>query len=427
MTGTGSGAQESSNSAAPVVVATQAPARITLKLSQIRLDGDTQPRAAMSQAAVDDYSDAMWEGVKFPPVVVFYDGTDYWLADGFHRRDAAFAAGFTEIECDVHQGTLQNAQWYSFAANKTNGLRRTNNDKERAVKAALTHPNATGLRDRKIAEHVGVSHEYVRQMRLPLSTVDSQKRMGRDGRTINTANIGKSKPKPAPIQKPAPPLVDPSPVVPAAPTTPMEPAPDPSTVLDPAMVMADPGRYTVSQRSIVSALLVPRIKAELDVRRHNIVDARLKPKEHDPLLADLPDEALKGAVEDVAGKLVSISQSSVNLGKQLLHVDQASAHDVASGNVAITDAVRAVQDRIPNRRQEIQDNASKQKMVIALSQIGGLCEELSALDTSGMQRCCTPEEIKTWADQAQQQAKQLEVFAARLRPIMARPVTSEAK
>jgi len=36
----------------------------------------------------------------------------------------------------VIRGTQQDAQWFSFAANQTNGLRRSNEDKQRAVKAA---------------------------------------------------------------------------------------------------------------------------------------------------------------------------------------------------------------------------------------------------------------------------------------------------
>jgi hypothetical protein len=62
-------------------------------------------------------------GLKFPPVTVFYDGADYWLADGFHRVTAALQADLKEIAADVHQGTREDAQWYSFSANKANGLR----------------------------------------------------------------------------------------------------------------------------------------------------------------------------------------------------------------------------------------------------------------------------------------------------------------
>jgi hypothetical protein len=32
-------------------------------------------------------------GAKFPPVVVFFDGTNHWLGDGFHRTCAAEVAG----------------------------------------------------------------------------------------------------------------------------------------------------------------------------------------------------------------------------------------------------------------------------------------------------------------------------------------------
>lgn len=126
-----------------------------LPLSQIRLDGGTQPRAAIDMAVVDDYADAMHNGVKFPPVTVFYDGAEYWLADGFHRRKALYTSDSEDIECEVRQGTREDAQWFSFSANKTHGLRRTNEDKQQAVKAALMHPKGVALSDHQIGKHVG--------------------------------------------------------------------------------------------------------------------------------------------------------------------------------------------------------------------------------------------------------------------------------
>ena len=173
-----------------------------LKITDIRTDGGTQPRVAMDPDTVAYYADAMREGVRFPPVVVFYDGTSYWLADGFHRRDAAFAAGFQEIDCEVHRGTQQDAQWYSYSANKGNGLRRSNDDKARAVKAALMHPNAAGKGNREIARHVGVDESTVRGWREKLSAEIPQmevRTVTRGGSTYeqNTANIGRHKPEPA--------------------------------------------------------------------------------------------------------------------------------------------------------------------------------------------------------------------------------------
>lgn len=169
-----------------------------LPISSIRTDGGTQPRMVMDHEAIEGYMDDMLAGVKFPPVIVFYDGTNYWLADGFHRRAAAFGAELKDIECEVRQGTLDDAQWFSFSANKSNGLRRTNEDKERAVKAALAHSKSLGLSDEKVAIHCGVSRHYVLEWRhklkpltCNLTTSQERPRLGADGRTINTANIGR--------------------------------------------------------------------------------------------------------------------------------------------------------------------------------------------------------------------------------------------
>ncbi len=149
--------------------------------------------------------DAMVEGVKFPPVTVFYDGTDYWLADGFHRVTAAQQADLKEIAADVHQGTREDAQWYSFSANKANGRRRSNEDKQRAVKAALQHAKAAGMSDRLIEKHAGVADVTVGEWRRKLTPLQEscsqntseRKRLGADGRTINVVNIGKRKPDPS--------------------------------------------------------------------------------------------------------------------------------------------------------------------------------------------------------------------------------------
>lgn len=172
--------------------------RVSLPIRDIRTDGGTQPRAVLDFHAVEDYTDDMAAGAKFPPVAVFYDGQSYWLADGFHRVRAAYAADFESIECDVQQGTLEDAQWFSFSANSSNGLRRTNDDKQRAVKAALAHQRAAGLSDNQIARHCGVSVPTVAAWREKLGLSIKTLKIGirtvtRNGKTYeqNTSKIGR--------------------------------------------------------------------------------------------------------------------------------------------------------------------------------------------------------------------------------------------
>ena len=170
----------------------------TSPLADIRIDGETQPRSEINTEVVAEYAEAMAGGDKFPPVIVFYDGVDYWLVDGFHRVHVTREAGRDKIQCEVHDGTIEEARWFSYRVNRTHGIRRTNDDKRKAVKAALLHPNGAKMSDRKIAEHVGVGHVMVSRIRHELETTvsleQSAERTGQDGRTINTANIGKTGP-----------------------------------------------------------------------------------------------------------------------------------------------------------------------------------------------------------------------------------------
>ena len=81
----------------------------TLSTDLIRLDGDTQTRAEINEETVADYAE-IWaaNATSYPfdaPCVVMFDGSEYWMADGFHRAIAAARVDRDRIDCDVHNGT----------------------------------------------------------------------------------------------------------------------------------------------------------------------------------------------------------------------------------------------------------------------------------------------------------------------------------
>jgi uncharacterized ParB-like nuclease family protein len=139
-----------------------------LQINSICTDGGTQLRAADSKTTVADYADAIRGGAAFPPIVVFFDGDKYWLADGFHRLDAHREAGQQEIEADVRTGSKRDAILFAAGANAEHGLRRTTEDKRRAVLALLRDPEWRRWSDRSIAVNVKVDHKTVAKYRREL-------------------------------------------------------------------------------------------------------------------------------------------------------------------------------------------------------------------------------------------------------------------
>ena len=108
-----------------------------LKLTEIVTDAGTQVRAGLNEATVADYAEALADGAKFPPVIVFHDGNRHIAADGFHRIHAALRNRAREIECDVRKGSKADALKFALGCNAHHGLRRTNADKRHAVELAL--------------------------------------------------------------------------------------------------------------------------------------------------------------------------------------------------------------------------------------------------------------------------------------------------
>jgi hypothetical protein len=193
------------------------PAEIMLALDRIRIDGGTQQRSLFDPAVLEDYAEAMHRqnDADFPAVDVFFDGADYWLADGFYRVAARRQLHLDDIAVHVREGTQRDAVLFSLGANAHHGLPRTPDDKRRAVLVMLRDPEWASWSDAVIADRVRVSLPFVRKLRRQVeaetnaatsagtdasdapgvenapATPQPTRRRGRDGRIQETARIGK--------------------------------------------------------------------------------------------------------------------------------------------------------------------------------------------------------------------------------------------
>lgn len=161
-----------------------------LKLDEVRIDGGTQARAEIDTDVVAEYAALLKSGKSMPPVDTFFDGSHYWLAEGFHRWHGHKQAGLLLISSEVRQGTVRDAILFAVGANQGHGLRRSHKDKRKAVKILLDDPEWVNFSDRKIAELVGVHHDFVGTVRAQVAVDDTtlaaqtkdQPRIGKDGK-----------------------------------------------------------------------------------------------------------------------------------------------------------------------------------------------------------------------------------------------------
>jgi len=139
-----------------------------LNLLTIKIDGGTQARVSLNQDVVKEYAESMREGAVFPPITVFFDGSEYWLADGFHRYFATKANAITSIEAEVKNGTLDDAILFAFSANGKRGLSMTAEDIRNIIYAMLRHPEWSQWTNTAIAKHIGVSSMTVGRVKATM-------------------------------------------------------------------------------------------------------------------------------------------------------------------------------------------------------------------------------------------------------------------
>lgn len=161
-----------------------------LLLEEIDIYSGTQTRVSTNDEAVVGYAEAMKLGAEFPPVVVYYDGAKYYLADGFHRFLAAKKIEARDLPAEVREGTRGDALRHALGANATNGVYRTNADKRNAAEIALEE--WTDRSNAYLADICKVSIELVRKVRKQLGLENPDGVIGRDGKTYTTKKPGDS-------------------------------------------------------------------------------------------------------------------------------------------------------------------------------------------------------------------------------------------
>ena len=172
----------------------------TINIKTIRIDGGTQSRVEINNEIVTEYAEAIKAGSEFPAVVVFNDGVDNWLADGFHRFHAHNQAGKASIAVDVRPGTVRDAKLFSFGANGRHGQRPTNADKRKSVSEMLADSEWAKWSQERIAKTCEVSIGLVSKMVHELASLHGEeikpatRTVERNGKTYeqNTTNIGKA-------------------------------------------------------------------------------------------------------------------------------------------------------------------------------------------------------------------------------------------
>lgn len=209
----------------------------SIKLKDIRIDGGTQSRTRLNERHIQHLLEVLEDDGRLEPIEVIYDGTDYWLWDGFHRVEAYRQAKRTSIPAHIDQGTQRDAILKSCGANGKHGLPRSNADKRRAVTRVLSDPEWSKWSDREIARQCAVSHPYVANLRTVVTVnVTSEERVytTKHG-TVSTMNV-------APIIE-AHKTTPPDPVVTP---TPVSEEPNWATLLQPVMFyLTHPQQRTV--------------------------------------------------------------------------------------------------------------------------------------------------------------------------------------
>ncbi len=183
-------------------------------IDRIKPDGLQQRVGGLDDEWVQTLIGVLQSGKELDPGQAFYDRKErvYWLWNGHHRRKAYFTLGLPTMPLVWEVGTFRDALLASCAANKDQEtLPRQRGDLRQAIETLLSDPEWRRWSSTQIAEHVGASSGYVRELQRQLelsrrsSEIDQEEarevvrvRQGKEQvYTMQTGAIGRAQPAPA--------------------------------------------------------------------------------------------------------------------------------------------------------------------------------------------------------------------------------------
>ena len=169
----------------------------TVRIADLVIDLELQPRIRLDIAVVRTYMTALEEGANFPPITVFDVDGSLVLSDGWHRVEAHKQIGKDAVEAEIREGDRRDAIWHGIAHNSRHGLRFSTKDKQRALERLLTDEDWSCNSDNALAQVVGVDHKTVAAARNRLAgavgTKGNSQRKGKE--------LGNSQPDRVPIER----------------------------------------------------------------------------------------------------------------------------------------------------------------------------------------------------------------------------------
>jgi len=129
-----------------------------INVADVRLHPSTQDRAGLDQIAVAEYAESDLD--DFPPIRVFVIDQELVLSVGHHTLEAHIRQKREKIKAVIVKGgTLADAILDAVKSNSRHGLRRSTDDKRRAINLLLsTFPSWSA---KQIADNAGVSNHAV--------------------------------------------------------------------------------------------------------------------------------------------------------------------------------------------------------------------------------------------------------------------------
>lgn len=147
----------------------------TIAIDLLDTESGTQQRS-LDEELIAEYTALIEEGSDFPPIEVIREGKKFYPWDGFHRIECARRLKQKTIGAHVTEGTLRDAIWLSFGANKKHGQRRERGVVRHIIEVILADRKWSKMTLKAIADHVGVSRPYVSRVCNDLKLAADEKK-----------------------------------------------------------------------------------------------------------------------------------------------------------------------------------------------------------------------------------------------------------